>query len=679
MLYKLSLKNIKKSFKDYAIYFFTLILGISIFYIFNSLESQTVMMQVSSNTREVIKLMNNVLSAVSVFVSFILGFLIIYASRFLIKRRSKEFGIYLTLGMSKRKVSTLLLVETIIIGLISLVFGLLLGVSLSQVMSLVVANMFEADLTNFTFVFSASACVKTIIYFGIIYVTLMIFNVLSISKCKLIDLIRNGKKQEQVKLKNPVLSTIVFVLSVIDLGIAYYLVTGGIEILDNVSYIFIPIAMGIFGTFFLFWSLSGLIIRILTKMKSVYFKGLNSFTVKQISSRVNTTVMSMTIICLMLFVTICVLSSALSLKNSITANLKTLVPMDIEFSKQLNVGGDVNDPIVLDSNISIKETLDKLDFDYDSNLRDIIEFDVYVSSDVTLKDSLGNYYSEVSKMYPLLSYYDAEMFVKESDYNKVADAFGVKRVSLKDDEYAIVANYDEIVDIRNEALKLGTSISLFGKSYKPRYDECVDGFIYMSANHSNTGIFVVPDDALDDSIREVSILLANYKGETKEEKRMLEDVIDSLNNHSYITSTTIDARTKISIYESSVGLGAMAAFIGLYLGIIFMISSAAILALKELSESTDNKERYKILRSLGADEKIINKSLFRQIGVFFLFPLVIAVIHSVFGIMFCNFILETIGNEKLLISIIMTALFLVIIYGGYFVITYLCSKNIIKE
>ena len=93
MLFKLSFKNIKKSFKDYAIYFFTLILGVAIFYVFNAIDSQTVMMDVTKSTRSIIDLMVNMLSGVSVFVSFILGFLIIYASRFLIKRRKKEFEI----------------------------------------------------------------------------------------------------------------------------------------------------------------------------------------------------------------------------------------------------------------------------------------------------------------------------------------------------------------------------------------------------------------------------------------------------------------------------------------------------------------------------------------------------------------------------------------------------------
>ena len=202
MLFNLSLKNIRKSFKDYAIYFFTLILGVAIFYIFNSLESQTVMLKLNSSTKDIIKLMNNVLSGVSVFVSFILGFLIVYANQFLMKRRKKEFGIYMILGMSKKQISKILLVETITIGLISLVIGLVLGVALSQVMSIVVANMFEADMTKFTFVFSLSAWIKTMIYFGIMYLLVMVFNTIQVNRQQLIKLLTANRQNEEVKLKN---------------------------------------------------------------------------------------------------------------------------------------------------------------------------------------------------------------------------------------------------------------------------------------------------------------------------------------------------------------------------------------------------------------------------------------------------------------------------------------------
>ena len=153
MLFKISVKNIRKSFKDYAVYFFTLILGVAVFYVFNAIDSQTVMLDVRKNVYDIIKLMNEMLSGVSVFVSCVLGFLIIYASRFLIKRRNKEFGIYLTLGMSKRKISIILFFETLLIGIVSLVVGLFLGAVLSQFMSILVANLFDADMTKFKFTF----------------------------------------------------------------------------------------------------------------------------------------------------------------------------------------------------------------------------------------------------------------------------------------------------------------------------------------------------------------------------------------------------------------------------------------------------------------------------------------------------------------------------------------------
>ena len=681
MLFKLSLKNIARSIKDYAIYFFTLILGVAIFYIFNAIESQTVMMNVSSSTYEIIDLMNNMLSGVSVFVAFILGFLIIYANRFLMKRRNKEFGIYLTLGMSKRKISLILFFETLIVGVISLVVGLVLGTALSQVMSLLVANMFEAKMTEFEFVFSSSACLKTLIYFSVMYVLVMIFNTYAVSRSKLIDLLNAGKKAEKVKMKNPWICVIVFIISVCTLGYAYWCVTGGISDMQSGNTILIPIALGAISTFFIFWSLSGLLLKIFMSMKNVYYKGLNSFTLRQFSSKINTTVFSMTIICLMLFFTICILSSAISIRNSMTANLQTLVPVDIEINKKMDLpeGAEFSSAVVADSKVSVRETLNRLGFDVNKYFKDTLEFNLYVSNDFLVRDTLGSAYEEIAKQFPYLDYNMAETFIKESDYNKLAKLYKLKEIDLNDDEYAVIADFDSWANIRSEGLKHGTTITLNGKTLKPKYDKCVEGFVNMTSSHVNTGIFVVPDDTLVNMPRETGILVANYKANDDEGREKIEDMIINLDDSPYAESTYIGASTKISIYEGSIGLGAMITFIGLYLGIIFLIASAAILALKELSESTDNKERFQMLRKIGTDEKLLNKALFRQIGIFFLFPLVLAIIHSIFGIKFCVYLLETFGKGELLKSIIMTALIMVFIYGGYFVITYLCSKNIIKE
>lgn len=681
MLFKLSLKNIARSIKDYAIYFFTLILGVAIFYIFNAIDSQTVMMQVSESTYEIIDLMTSMLSGVSVFVAFILGFLIIYANRFLMKRRHKEFGIYLTLGMSKRKISLILFFETLIVGVISLAIGLILGTGLSQLMSLFVANMFEAKMTEFEFVFSSSACIKTLIYFSVMYILVMIFNTYAVSRSKLIDLLNANKKSEKIKLKNPWICVIVFIISVIALGYAYYCVTGGVTDMQTADKILIPIALGAVSTFFIFWSLSGLLLKIFMSMKNVYYKGLNSFTLRQFSSKINTTVFSMTIICLMLFFTICVLSSAISIRNSMTANLEVMVPADIQLDKKMDLPENLGTPqgIVEDSKISVSETLDRLGFDTDKYFKDVVEFNLYASNDILIRNTLGDAFSELEKQFPYLDYNMAETFIRESDYNKLANLYGLDQVHLNDNEYVVVADFDSWINIRNQGLKKGTQVTVNSYTLTPKYDECVNGFVYMTSSHVNTGIFVVPDEVLENMTRETGILVANYNANDDQGKQKIEDMIIGLDKSSYSPNTDIQASTKLSLYEGSIGLGAMITFIGLYLGIIFLIASAAILALKELSESTDNKERFRMLRKIGTDEKMLNKALFRQIGIFFLFPLIIAIIHSIFGIKFCLYILETFGKGELLKSIIMTAGIIVFVYGGYFIITYLCSKNIIKE
>lgn len=675
MLFKLSLKNISKSIKDYAIYFFTLILGVAIFYVFNSIDDQSVMMKVSSTTAEIIKLMTNVLSGVSVFVSIILAFLIVYASRFLIKRRNKEFGVYLTLGMSKKKISLILFIETLIIGIVSLVVGLGIGFLLSQLMSILVANMFEADLTRFQFVFSTNACIKTLIYFSIMYFVVMIFNTISISKCKLIDLMHFNKKSEKIKLKNPLFCTIVFIISCIALGFAYYQVTGGIEKMADVNSIFVPIGIGAVSTFFVFWSLSGLLLKIFISMKNTYYKGLNSFTLRQFSSKINTMTFSMTIICLMLFITICVLSSALSMKNSLNKNVIEFSPRDIEISKPANVDLEVNDftdKQIENYKLSFEEIFTKNGFDF-KKFKNIVYFSLYADDYVTLKSTLGTYYKTVKKNYPFLRYDDYIVLMKNSDYNNLANNFNLEKINLNSDQYAVVGNYKEMIDIKNEALKRNTEIIVNQRIYLPKYKKAINGFYEMGSQKSEIGFIVLPDEALNENQKISNKMVADYNGNQDDIEK---DVTSFLNNTSkYI----ITFNTKKDIRDASVGLGAIVTFLGLYLGITFLISCAAILALKELSESSDNVEKFVVLRKIGVDEQELNKALFKQIGIFFMFPLILAIIHSIFGVMFCNNILKTMGVSFNLKSVIITSLFIIFIYGGYFLVTYICSKNIIKE
>ena len=195
----------------------------------------------------------------------------------------------------------------------------------------------------------------------------------------------------------------------------------------------------------------------------------------------------------------------------------------------------------------------------------------------------------------------------------------------------------------------------------------------MGANPTNGGFLIVPDHVLENAKPTYKVLVGNFITQDSEEQR---DLITKINHLHYQDSFSIN--TKNDIKDSSNGLSVMVTFIGLYLGIIFLISSSAILALKALSDAIDDKGKYLILRNIGADEKDINKSLFKQTLIFFMVPLSLAIIHTIFGIKFCMIILNSMGINNLIKPIFLTSLFLIFIYGSYFFITYLYSKNLIK-
>ena len=687
MLFKLSFKNMKKTIKDFAIYFLTLALGVAIFYMFNSLDSQQAMLQVSNSTRELIKLMITMLGFVSVFVAIILGLLIVYANNFLINRRKREFGTYMLLGMSKGQISRILLMETILVGIISLIVGLIAGIFASQFMSILVGKLFAADMSKFEFVFSKDACIKTCIYFAVMYIAVMIFNTFTISRYKLINLLNASKKNEKIKIKNLWVCILVFIIGAVMLGYAYYKVTGGISELSTEEKMLPVILMGIISTILIFWSVSGFILKIVQLRKNIYLKDVNMFVLRQLHNKINTTVVSMSVICLMLFMTITILSSALSLNSTMRRDLEEMTPVDLNLYKTANLPENkkMSKAQVEDSRKTMVQTLEENGFDI-NNLKDVVEIPIYATNKLTWKDTLSPVYDEVKKQFPNLLYETAEELVKVSDYNKIARLYGTTEYNLNDDEYVILCDFDNMENLRNQALKVDSRITIAGKEYKSKYDECQEGYLEMAASHINTGIILVPDNCnLTEDMKEETFLAANYNADTEEEKEDIEKIFtdemnSELNKNLEEKEITIDGMTKISIIESSLGISTIVLFIAIYLGIIFLIASSAILALKQLTESSDNKQRYTILRKIGADEKMINGALFKQIGIFFLMPLILAIIHSIFGIQFVLSMMSVLADAKeLLPSVIATAIVIGVIYGAYFMATYLGSKNIIKE
>lgn len=417
------------------------------------------------------------------------------------------------------------------------------------------------------------------------------------------------------------------------------------------------------------------------------------FVLRQLNSKINTMVISMSVICLMLFMTITILSSSLALRNTMQKDLIEMTPVDLNLIKDANLqeksikyGREKinNKEQIEDSKISIIKTLENNKFDMNL-LKDTIEIPIYSNNNLTWKTSFGNKFEDVKRKYPMLKYDTKEEIIKVSDYNRIAKLYGIDEYNLKDDEYIVVCNFSSMKEVRNEVLSEKNTLEIAGKEYESKFNECKDGFIEISSSHTNVGFILVPDNCnLEQKDESKRLLIANYNANTDEEKEEIEK--EFTNNGSGLVKNLLnkgielDGATKINLIESSVGLATIVTFIAIYLGIIFLIASSAILALKQLTESSDNKQRYTILRKIGCDEKMINKSLFLQIGIFFMMPLVLAIIHSIFGIQFVLIILEGLASRNdLLPSIIVTVIVMGCVYGAYFMATYLGSKNIIKE
>ena len=671
-LSKLAVKNIRKSIKDYSIYFFTLVIGVIIFYVFNAIESQSIALSVSKRAYESIELMNQFLSTVSVFVAIVLGGLIIYASRFLIKRRNKEFGVYLTLGMSKRRMSVMLFFETLFIGVISLAIGLVLGVMVSQLMSVMVANAFEADMSRFTFVFSPKAAIKTCIYFGIMYLIVMVFNTVSVGKCRLIELLHGDKKSEKMRLRNPIVCAVIFLVSAAALGFAYNRMINILK-LNEVSQLGFILLLGALSTFFIFWSLSGMMLTLFKGMKGLYFRKLNSFTLRQFSYKANTMVVSMTVICLMLLLTIVLLGTAFSLSRSLNGNIRNLLKCDLYLYRGMESTESGEEP----DGIGILDKLSENGIEA-GNFSGVVNYYVYGDDALTEKSYCGDYLEELKKNYLFIRDENLLMIVRESDYNKIAELFGTQKVQLDGDEYAIVGNFKPSLEVRDKLLKENKSIIVGGRELTPKYDHCLDGMISMIGTPSEEGTYIVPDDTVDEGMRRYERVLANYKetdtaGKAELEQRII-DILDVL----WEKDASICYKTREEMKAASTGLASMVTFISMYVGIIFLIASAAVLSLKELSESADNVKRYAVLRRIGTDENMINGALFKQIGMFFVFPMLLACIHSVVGFKTANVLLESMGAKQTVFSLLSTAAVIIAVYGGYFVLTFLSSKRIIK-
>ncbi|WP_297439488.1 FtsX-like permease family protein, partial [uncultured Clostridium sp.] len=623
MLLSLVKRNIKKSFKDYMIYFITLSLAAGIFYLFNSFVAQASVLDISENQIKSIGAIEIQFSYISIFVSIVLGILIIYANNFIIRKRKKEFGIYMTLGMSKFKISKILILETMIVGVASLIVGLGFGIIISQGMTFITASLLDAEIKSFIFIISGKAILKTIICFGIIFIFVGVFNVLAVINYKVLKLIYADKKNEKVVVKKSIYLLIIFIIGVVLNLASYYIALFKAEkMIMNVNVFTLVVIMLIIGSISILYGINGLLIYVKKANKKSYLKGINIFTVNQISSKTNSHIVKISIISAMVFISIASIATGVSIKKLQDKSIATNTSYDFQFifhKIDENKNYD-NEETVRPTDSEIYNELRKIDKDF-LNQVNLVEYDVYSS---------GRVISGFNKN-------KSHQVMSISDYNNLRELRGEKKVELRADEVILTSNDPDIVNILNNELKKGiTYNSDIGKLNVKNSKVSEESYkLGTGTGYTNYLTVIAPDKLIKEmngkNFKE-TWTVGNIKDKNKSEE--MQNKIDMFISNHHDDNIRILGCSKNNLIESKNVSDMQLVYICFYIGIVFLISSAALISLTQLVEASESKEKYKTLRKLSVSEKMIRKSIIKEIIMNFSIPIIVAVINSVIVLIF---------------------------------------------
>ena len=733
MLMKLALRNVRRSMRDYAVYFVTLTLGVAVFYAFNAIGDSRVLFEAQEGAEgvflasgaSIFDILAQIMTYFSVVVAVVLGFLVLYANRFVVRARKKEFGTYLLLGMSPRQVSSVVLTETLIVGVLALVVGLGLGFLISQAIAFATAGLIGVAISDYHLLFSVRSAQLTLGCFALIFVVVALFNAIQISRCKLATLLSASSRSERMPVRNPLICLIVFVLSCLILAKAYSELN-----LDGLVYFGehfrIATLLMLVGTLGLFWSASGFFILLIQRLRGVYFKGLAMFTMRQIATKVNTAFVSLWAVSVLLFFSIVVFSTGFSLASvfsdqleentqfdaSIRASLMSLDTSDMEAVPAEKYGGDEEKKARIDeikaekyeiaglwkaNNGSTAAYMKSFIPDWDERVTDSAQVDTWLANDLTnkqLADACGFTLEQIGSDASSSMADEGVQYVPLSQFNAARQLAGEKPIELAAGEYLVDNTVDKSAEYAKALGQKGRTITVDGHTLTAS-GQVVSQSLQVSNMSCLIAVLVVPDELAAErfaagDLPYLSELNVNLASDSKQQA--MEDLMTeygkSVPPREGLAEAgwTYDSRpwpvsyydTSEGIIADSMGLKLLLVYLALYIGFVFLMTTAAVLSVQQLSEVADSIPRYRLLAQLGCDKGMVLRSLRTQIGIYFGAPLLVAGCHSACAISVLYENLLSIWGASTVASTLAVGIALVIaVYAIYLVSTYLVARSAI--
>ena len=683
MLGKLSFRNAKRQAKDYCIYFITVIISVALMFSFNSIATSNDISELSSYMAS----FSNAISGINILIVLVMAWLINYCMRFMLEKRSKEFGTYQILGIEKKSISNIFTLENIMIGGIAFIIGIALGTFIYQILTSIIMNLFNQPY-QIEISFNIKAVGMTAIYFFGIFALVLLNCRRKIKKTKVYDLLYADKKNENNIIKNAKGNVILFTLSIALLVGAILINNNEFANASNMvgRNIFIAIIMLIVGIYLFYISISSFIVKRYLNNKSRKYKKDNMFLYRNLTSKINTMSLSLGTIALMFTIILIGGNVALLMNNMINNEIEMGYPYEIMIT---TADGDFS---------KYKEYIEK-----NAKVKDMYEYRLYNIKGIGL--------STAFEKTPFKGAIDKEIdcVLSLTTYNKLREILGYEKVDLQDDEIIInclktakgglekytkendkikiVGKDVKIKEIRSENI---AQVGFNGSYYAIIVPDSLIPLIekedkrLRDKNDNNSTIVTEQEDGADkiyyldfaynfvattENMTDEKFYkeLSNYI--IKQEREIAGEVNGEEQNYN-IEISLANVQTKGERMSQTKSFYTIMSFLAFYVALIFVMATATLLAIQQLSDSEKYKYRYELLRKLGVDELQINRTIFKQILFYFAIPMVLPVIISIPVILGVGQIFTVaVTMEEIFKNIwIMLGMF-ILVYGIYFIAT----------
>ena len=681
MYAKLAKSNARKSIKDYLIYFITITICVSLFYAITSLSSSSYEFITEDSYN--FKTLQLILKYSTYVITAILILLIAYVNKYMIRRRQREFATYILLGAEQKSIAFMFFIETLIIGTLAIIAGIFVGTLFSQAITALVLVSVNQEVV-FTLRLYMDTVVITFIFFIAMFCIIGLYNVSVLNKIKLIDMLNASKQVEFQFRRSGKVYGVIFGLSILLYIVCVYctfkLINTEIDYsIKSLTYIGISLVSFIIGTFALFYSISYILIYLKGKCINFKYEGTNLFLIGSIVSKIKTAPILMATIAMTFLGAMISFIMTLAMAQWSLGYLNMRVPYDIDIRNDYSYNFDIEDIPKLDYGEVVQYLNDE-----GYSVRDYCQVEKYFID----KDE---FYTGDRNNSPMLA-------ISLSDFNKLRTMLGYEKINLKENEFTTqwhsVVNNTDISKFLSKNKHLNINGKILNISKDSHYKESIGERIYDFYSYN---IIILPDNVCKDLTLAETNFLANlnnqmsYKDAVNFESKYIEKwfkennryLIEKYSKEFDITSSIIDGRVKSSETNNILNMTLAMRILGVYLCIVLLTISFTVLALGQLTDSIEHKDRYKVLRKLGVEENDINKIVLKQISIYFVVPIAIALIGV--GIFIYNYylmykerIVTFIGFNLFIFSIATGIILTICVYMCYFAGTYYTFKRNIK-